>query len=273
MGAQNQPAKWSNPNASTSAPPTWEQQVRNLFATSYMRDNQIQNRGLAARLLRESVAERAGFNLRTLEAASWKGLELPPEAARFLQCWCPGCSIGNNRFTITERPQGGGPIRYPGCYFPILFDRQGMYSPASNPWELDADELTNLLGGLLEEQRVQRALTPWELEADELTNLLGCLLDGPMENGQSWTQTRQQLLSTSSYPRIRIPEYFPKVNCNSKGKGNITRPVIPREYSKNYSNLEKENRQCSTQTGEQLLSTPSHPTVYIPQRHRVRIPD
>jgi hypothetical protein len=322
MGAPNQPPKWSNPNISTSVPPTWEQQVRNLFVTSYMRDNQIQDRGVAARLLQESVARRNGFNLRALEAASWNGLKLPPGAARFLQCWCPGCSIGNNHFTITWRPQGGGPLRYPGCYFPIPFDGQGMNSPAASPWELDADKLTNLLQHLVDGQRVQKPLQvrsyaapptpptsselsfleqPYCLEGerkkkeektqprpvipreyeknypgkstDSNANVSGSSKgkgnsvhdsNSKIENGQSWTQTRQELSSIPSYPIVNIFKYFPevKVNVISKLKGNSTHD----------SNSEKENRQSWIQTREQLDFPSSYPNLYIPIRFRVRIP-
>jgi hypothetical protein len=288
-----------------------------------MRDNQIQGRGVAARLLQESVARRNGFNLRALEAAAWNGLKLPPGAARFLQCWCPGCSIGNNRFTITWRPQGeGGSIRYPGCYLPIPFNGQGMDSPVASPWELDADKLTNLLQRLVDGQRVQKPLqvrsyaappTPptsselsfleqrygWEEEQkkkEEKTqprpvipreyekNYQGKSTDvnanvngsskgkgnsvhdsnSKIENGQSWTQTGQELSLIPSHPIVNIPKYFPevKVNVISKLKGNSTHD----------SNSEKENRQSWTQTREQLDFPSAYPNVYIPIRFRVRIP-
>jgi hypothetical protein len=262
MGAQNQGQKWRNPNA----PPTWEQQVRHLLVDSYMRANpRIQPASFAARQLRESVAARAGFDLRDIEVASWKGLKLRPGAAEFLQCWCPGCSIGsNNRFTITTRPPGGGgPVRYLGCYVPIPSAHQGMASPEANRWELDADELRSRLQGLLNAQ---------------------------MENSKSWAQTKQPLLSTSSSSVVRIPPYFPNGNVNSKAKGNNTRVVIPRKYMKYYpgiyphastnvneiqeSNLEMETRQSWAQTGEQFcIPTPSHPIVYGSQLSRVKIPN
>jgi hypothetical protein len=84
-----------------------------------------------------------------------------------------------------------------------------------------------------------------------------------IENGQSWTQTGQELSSISSYPIVNIPKYFPKVKVNviSKLKGNSTHD----------SNSENENRQRWTQTREQL-DFPSYPNVYIPIRFRVRIP-
>jgi hypothetical protein len=322
MGAPNQRAKWSNPNISTSVPPTWEQQVRSLFVTSYMRDNQIQDRGVAARLLRESVARRNGFNLRALEAASWNGLKLPPGAARFLQCWCPGCSIGNNRFTITWRPRGGGPPRYPGCYFPIPFDGQGMDSPAASPWGLDADELIKRLERLVDGQRVQkphqvrsyaapptpptsselsfleqrygweekqkkkgkktqpRPIIPREYEKNYIgkstnanANVNGSSKgkgnsvhdsNSKIGNGQSWTQTGQELSSIPSYPIVNIPKKFPEVNVNviSALKGNSTHD----------SDSENENRQSWTQTREQLDFPSFYSNVYIPIRFRVRIP-